>query len=217
MGQNPEIAGPLELKDAELLRRAAEGDESAFAEFYNRHNGPIYRFALHMTGSPDSAADVTQETFMLLVREPGVFDPRRGEALPFLYGVARNFVRQMLSRDSRFVALPQAMPVVAPTNGQCSHLAYDDASSALDAWESLSQQESIWRLRQAILSLPTHYREVVTLCDLEGKTYSDAAGILDCPVGTVRSRLNRARDLLLEKLRPATEPRDSLRATGTGS
>lgn len=217
MRQIPETPGPLEPKDADLLRRAAEGDQSAFAEFYNRHNGPIYRFALHMTGSPDSAADVTQETFLLLVREPGAFDPQRGEALPFLYGVARNFVRQVLSRDSRFVAFPDAAPLVAPSNGHASQFTPEDPSSALDAWESLSLQESIWRLRQAILTLPTHYREVVTLCDLEGKSYSDAAGLLDCPVGTVRSRLNRARDLLLEKLRPATEPRDSLRATGTGS
>lgn len=217
MGQDPELAGTLELKDAELLRRAAEGDESAFAEFYNRHNGAIYRFAVHMTGSPDSAADVTQEAFLLLVREPAAYDPARGEALPFLYGVARNFVRQVLSRDSRFVSLPQAMPVVAASNGHASQFTPEDPSSALDAWESLSLQESIWRLRQAILSLPTHYREVVTLCDLEGKSYSEAAGLLECPVGTVRSRLNRARDLLLQKLRPAAEPRDSLRATGTGS
>lgn len=211
------MAETLEPRDADLLRRAATGDESAFAQFYNRHNGPIYRFALHMTGSPDSAADVTQETFLLLVREPAAYDPARGEALPFLYGVARNFVRQFLSRDAHYVALPQAVPVVAASNGHGAQFALEDPAAALETWESLSQQESVWRLRQAILTLPTHYREVVTLCDLEGKSYSDAAGILDCPIGTVRSRLNRARDLLLEKLRPAGSPRDAIRATRTGT
>jgi RNA polymerase sigma factor (sigma-70 family) len=58
-------------------------------------------------------------------------------------------------------------------------------------------------LREAILTLPDHYREPVTLCDLEGKSYSEAAALLECPVGTVRSRLNRARSILLDKLRPA--------------
>jgi RNA polymerase sigma-70 factor (ECF subfamily) len=208
------MAEAAETRDTELLRRAAAGDEAAFAAFYARHNGPIFRFALHMTGNPDSAADVTQETFMLLIREPQAFDPSRGEALAFLFGVARNHVRRLLSQNSRFVALPQAGAIVAGTNGH-SAIDFEKPGSFLDAWESLSQQESIWRLRQAVLSLPTHYREVVTLCDLEGKSYSDAAGILDCPVGTVRSRLNRARDILLEKLRPAGSARSTLRATGS--
>jgi len=208
------MAEATELRDIELLRRAAAGDEGAFATFYARHNGPIFRFALHMTGSPDSAADVVQETFMLLIREPQAFDPSRGEPVAFLFGVARNHVRRLLSHDSRFVALPQAGPVLANPNGH-TNIDYENPSAFLDAWESLSQQESIWRLRQAVLSLPTHYREVVTLCDLEGKSYSEASEVLDCPVGTIRSRLNRARDLLLEKLRPAGAARASLRATGS--
>jgi RNA polymerase sigma-70 factor (ECF subfamily) len=57
-------------------------------------------------------------------------------------------------------------------------------------------------LRDAILTLPDHYREPVTLCDLQGKSYSEVALLLECPVGTVRSRLNRARSILLDKLRP---------------
>jgi len=120
----------------------------------------------------------------------------------------------LLSQNARFVTLPHAGQIAAGANG-CAAIDFEKPGAFLDAWESLSQQESIWRLRQAVLSLPTHYREVVTLCDLEGKSYSDAAGILDCPVGTVRSRLNRARDILLEKLRPAGTARSSLRATGS--
>jgi RNA polymerase sigma-70 factor (ECF subfamily) len=66
----------------------------------------------------------------------------------------------------------------------------------------LEQAQIVKLLREAILTLPDHYREPVTLCDLEGKSYSEAAVLLDCPVGTVRSRLNRARSMLLDKLRP---------------
>ena len=69
--------------------------------------------------------------------------------------------------------------------------------------DGLERAEIGEMLREAVLKLPDHYREPITLCDLEGKSYSEAAVLLDCPVGTVRSRLNRARSILLEKLRPA--------------
>ena len=65
----------------------------------------------------------------------------------------------------------------------------------------LVQQETIDRVRQAVLSLPENYREVVTLCDLQEMSYEEAASLLGCAVGTIRSRLHRARSLLMEKLR----------------
>jgi RNA polymerase sigma factor (sigma-70 family) len=68
--------------------------------------------------------------------------------------------------------------------------------------EGLERAEAIRQLRDAVLTLPEHYREPITLCDLEGKSYEEASTLLACPVGTVRSRLNRARSILLEKLRP---------------
>ena len=69
--------------------------------------------------------------------------------------------------------------------------------------DGLERAETVELLRQAVMTLPDHYREPLTLCDLEGKSYSETAVLLQCPVGTVRSRLNRARSILLEKLRPA--------------
>jgi RNA polymerase sigma factor (sigma-70 family) len=69
--------------------------------------------------------------------------------------------------------------------------------------EDLERGQIAELLRDAILTLPDHYREPVTLCDLEGRSYGEAAALLECPVGTVRSRLNRARSMLLDKLRPA--------------
>ena len=64
----------------------------------------------------------------------------------------------------------------------------------------LSRDEMIEAVRQAILSLPPHYREVVVLCNLHEMSYDQAAGIIGCPIGTVRSRLNRARAMLVEKM-----------------
>ena len=68
------MAEPVETRDVELLRRLAAGDDDAFLEFYRRHQGGLYRYAMHMSGSPQSAADVVQETFLTLIRHTGKYD-----------------------------------------------------------------------------------------------------------------------------------------------
>jgi len=79
-----------------------------------------------------------------------------------------------------------------------------------NALDDLTHREGIEALRRAIGTLPRRYREVVVLCDLEEVDYADAAGVLGCPIGTVRSRLHRARALLLEKLNQDRQPRPSV-------
>src|SRR5712664_1963843 len=95
----------LEPRDIELMRRLSSGDESAFLEFYRRHQGGVYRYALHMTGRPEAAADVVQETFLTLIRQAGKLDEERGAPGAFLYGIARNHVRKLQEKESRYVAL----------------------------------------------------------------------------------------------------------------
>src|SRR5579864_104920 len=99
----PEI---IEPRDIELMRRLVAGDEDAFLEFYRRHQRGVYRFALHMTGHPESASDVVQETFLTLIRQKGKFDPERGAPASFLFGIARNQVRKFHQSESRYVELP---------------------------------------------------------------------------------------------------------------
>jgi RNA polymerase sigma-70 factor, ECF subfamily len=79
-----------------------------------------------------------------------------------------------------------------------------------DPLDDLTQKERIEALRRAVVTLPRRYREVVVLCDLEEVDYADAAAALGCPIGTVRSRLHRARGLLLEKLQQERNPRPAL-------
>lgn len=98
----------------------------------------------------------------------------------FLVGVARKFLKRRFSDEQRWV--PLETDIAAPS-----------AESDADLHDAEV-------LRQAIAALPVRYREVVALCSLEGKSYEDAAAILDCAVGTVRSRLHRARALLARKL-----------------
>jgi RNA polymerase sigma-70 factor (ECF subfamily) len=201
----PDVAEP---RDIELMRRLCTGDEGAFLEFYRRHQGGIYRYAVHMTGRPEAAADIVQETFLTLIRQAGKFDEEKGAPGAFLYGIARNHVRKLHEKESRYVALGDETSdgsmgngAAANHNGNARYTSM--AGDGETVLEGLERAESIQRLRDAVLTLPEHYREPVTLCDLEGKSYEEASTLLACPLGTVRSRLNRARSILLEKLRPS--------------
>ena len=170
--------------DEDLLRRMAAGDEEAFAALYRARQAAIYRYALHMSGSPEAAADVTQEVFLELARDGRGYRPERGTAGAYLFGIARNRVLKHLARARAVAPMPE----------------YETAAGDLLA--DVTRKQTIDSVRKAVLSLPEHYREVVVLCDLEEMDYAEAAAALGCAVGTVRSRLHRARAMLLEKLRP---------------
>ncbi len=198
-----------ETRDIELMRRLSEGDEDAFSEFYRRHQGGLFRYAMHMAGRPEAAADVVQETFLTLIRHARKYDEEKGAPAAFLYGIARNHVRKLHEKEGRFVALvddpgnghvPEWNSEPGRSNGNGGYTT--GAGQSETVLEGLERAETVEMMRQAVMTLPDHYREPLTLCDLEGRSYSETAMLLQCPVGTVRSRLNRARSILLEKLRP---------------
>jgi RNA polymerase sigma-70 factor (ECF subfamily) len=204
------MAESVEIRDVELLRRLAAGDDDAFLEFYRRHQGGLFRYAVHMSGSPQLAADVVQETFLTLIRHTGNYDEAKGTPAAFLFGIARNHLRKLREKEGRYVALSDELGKGLSTGegGDPWHANGNGHSPARPGHaemiqEGLERAQIADMLREAILTLPDHYREPVTLCDLEGKSYGEAAALLECPVGTVRSRLNRARSMLLDKLRPA--------------
>jgi len=183
--------------DDELLMRLRSGDEQAFAALYRRRQGAIYRFALHMSGSSAVAEDIVQEAFLALLREECGFDPERGTLSGYLFGIARKLVLRNLERGRSNVPLQAETDEAAPRE-----LAVID-----DPLAGLTRHETIEALRRAVQALPRRYREVVVLCDLEEMDYADAALVLGCPIGTVRSRMHRARALLLEKLHQDRKPR----------
>ncbi|MFZ0703811.1 MAG: RNA polymerase sigma factor [Candidatus Acidiferrales bacterium] len=191
----------VEPRDDHLLRRMATGDEEAFRLFYARHQGAIYRFALHMTGRRESAEEVVQEAFLTLIQKAGKFEPERGEPQAFLYGIARMHVRRMLERERRYEPLGEDGKLEGAAIGGNGHSVHHAQREA--ALGELTRGETAEQVRRAVMALPQHYREVVTLCDLQGRDYAGAAKMLECPIGTVRSRLARARDMLAERLRPA--------------
>ena len=184
------MTSDLPETDDELLMRMRSGDEQAFVALYRRRQAAIYRFALHMSGSGTVAEDVTQEVFLALIREECGFDPRRGTLSGYLFGIARKLVLRHVERGRPDVALETDLESSA-----LPELMVDD-----DPLADLIDREGIEALRRSVLALPRRYREVVVLCDLEEVDYGEAALVLGCPIGTVRSRLHRARALLLEKL-----------------
>jgi RNA polymerase sigma-70 factor (ECF subfamily) len=183
-----------EHSDEELLRLTVAGDADAFTTLYRRRQAGIYRFALQMCGSEGIAEDVTQEVFMTLMRESQIFDPSRGALAAYLYGIARNQVLRRLEKERHFVAL-------VDDTTEDGGAATEYPSTSLDPLAELTRHELIESVQQAVLALPAHYREVVVLCELHEMSYAEAAAALGCAVGTVRSRLHRARAMLVERLR----------------
>jgi RNA polymerase sigma-70 factor (ECF subfamily) len=175
--------------DEQLLGLALNGNEEAFTALYRRRQGPVYRFALHMSASPQVAEEVTQEVFLFLLQRGRDFDPERGVLAAYLFGVARNYVRRAMEKSYSESA------VTVPAEE-------DDPSlvTEIDPLEDIARNQTSKAVWKAVQSLPEHYREVVVLCDLQELSYADAAQALGCALGTIRSRLHRAHEMLVRKL-----------------
>lgn len=182
-----------DLTDEQLLAQALAGEEDAFTALYRRRQGPIYRFALHMSGSTQIAEEVTQDVFVFLIQRGHDFDASRGVLGAYLFGVARNYVRRALEKSY-------------PENVLSSPIEDEQASLMIDCdpAEGIERRQTSDTLWKSVLSLPEHYREVVVLCDLQEMSYADAAEAVGCAIGTIRSRLHRAHDMLSRKLQRST-------------
>lgn len=173
--------------DELLLDAIAEGDERAFLILYRRREPAIFRYAINMAGDRDLASEVVQETFLALLRESGNLNPERGAVMAWLYAVARNQILRQLTSRRRHLSLDDDD--------------VDDPVAPGSALDDLEQGQLVELVREAIPTLPVAFREALILCDMQGLSYEEAAAAAGCPVGTVRSRLHRARALLAVKLK----------------
>jgi len=172
-------------RDRDLVDRFRSGDREAFADLYRAHYPAVFRHALYLTGDRFRAGEIVQDVFVWLVHHSKDFDQSRGDLGPFLGGVARKFLLRRQRSENRWLPFDEAASVASS----------DDASFA----SGLEREEETAQLRKAIAALPERYRDAVVHCDLEGRSYEEAAAAMDCAVGTVRSRLHRARELLARK------------------
>lgn len=179
-------------RDDLLIRRAGKGDEDAFLVLYRQHQAALYRFALRMTRNAWAAEEIVQDVFMTLMRDPKKYDATRGTLGGFLYGIARNRIMKHLER------LPREIPLEEKNeDGTGTGIVLQDASTPATQAEKRERSEQVW---SAVLELPAEFREAVILCELEERSYEEAAQLAGCPIGTIRSRLHRGRALLMARL-----------------
>ena len=172
--------------DGKLLELLIAGEERGFVSLYRKYQAPVYRFSLQASGSRHVAEEVTQEVFLALIRRPHKYQSERGPLLLYLLGIARNLVWKSTRRDRLFAALDDDREL--------------PALSLPDLANDLARREQATRVRHAILSLPRKYREVIVLCSFQELSYEEAATVVGSSIGTVRSRMHRAKRLLLRKL-----------------
>ena len=177
-----------DLSDRVLWEQAREGDGSAFGVLFERHAGRIYNYCFRRTADWALAEDLTSSTFLVAWRSHGRAPLQAESALPLLYGIAtntlRNQRRSLRRRREAFARVPLER--------------VEETDFAEDASTRLDDQAEMRALLQLFARLPRREQDVIALCDWSELSYEDAAVALEIPIGTVRSRLARGRRRLRE-------------------
>jgi RNA polymerase sigma factor (sigma-70 family) len=179
--------------DSEIIERSRDSP-GAFAELYDRHARAIHRYAARRIGV-DTADDVMSETFLVAFERRAAFDPTVGAALPWLYGIATT----LMKKHARLEA--------ASWRGMKAARAADFALDDIAALESrVDAEASVKRINSALRRMATRDRDALLLHAWADLSYEEIALALGIPVGTVRSRLNRARRVLREAISRGITP-----------
>jgi RNA polymerase sigma-70 factor (ECF subfamily) len=177
-----------ELSDRALWQQARDGHEAAFGVLFERHAGRIYNYCFRRTGDWAMAEDLTSTTFLLAWRGHGRAPLQSESALPLLYGIATNALRNHRRSLRRGRDAFARLPLERVEEPDFS----DDAATRLD------DEAAMRRLLSVFSRLPRREQDVIALCDWSGLSYEDVAVALGIPIGTVRSRLARGRRRLRE-------------------
>lgn len=176
----------LECTDATLWARSRQGDVDAFGLLFERHSRTIYNYCFRRVGDWSAAEDLTSVVFLEAWRRREIELPP-DNVLPWLYGVATNVLRNRRRSERRFAAALRRVPRAHPTPDFA-----DEADARLDDARRVAEVLTL------VSQLPKREQDVLALCGWSGLSYEEAAFALGVPVGTVRSRLSRARHRLGE-------------------
>ncbi|MBZ5500002.1 MAG: sigma-70 family RNA polymerase sigma factor [Acidobacteriia bacterium] len=174
------------MNDAELIRRAREGEETAFLLLYERYRKGIYSYALRLLGSNAAAEDIMHDCFASVIRNFSRFDPGRASLRTYLYAAAHNLARKYLRDPDNDAA--EELPVDLP-----------GPTGPLD---QLLDNELCEVVKSAVGSLPARQREVLVLAEYEELPLAEVAVIVGADLGSVKARLHRARTNLRRLLTP---------------
>jgi RNA polymerase sigma-70 factor (ECF subfamily) len=191
-----------EPTDAELLASHCAGDPDAFTELVRRHRDRLWAVALRTTGNPEEASDALQDALISAYRRADSF---RGDSAvtTWLHRIVVNASLDRLRRRSvrAWVPLPEE------ETGAASSKLVDDHRLA-DPRAAAESSETVREVRAALATLPPDQRAAIVLVDLEGWSVEEAARVLECPVGTVKSRCFRGRAKLAERLQHLRNPEE---------
>lgn len=204
-GHHDFASGP---DDAQLVRQAQGGDHAALGVLLRRHERRLLNVALGILGHRADAQDATQDAFVSIVRRLGDF---RGDAAvtTWMTRVVINASKDLLRKRKRrpataFSALNGHRAASEPAQSRFEEQLQQSRELPPDA--DVESQEQHQRLRDAVAALDEPFRDVLVLRDLDGMDYADIAATLELPMGTVKSRLFRARLMLRDALRKETAP-----------
>ena len=183
--------------DQQLVERAQRGDKRAFELLVMKYQRKLGRLLSRMVRDPGEVEDVTQEAFIKAYRALPNF---RGESAfyTWLYRIAINTAKNYL------VALGRRAPTTTEFDNEDAE-SFDDADALRDTAtpeNELMGREVAAAVNKAVDSLPEDLRTAITLREIEGLSYEEIAGVMNCPIGTVRSRIFRAREAIAVELRP---------------
>lgn len=197
------------MEHIEARERIRAGDRAAFADLYDRYAATVHRHAARLTGDLPTAEDVMSETFLTAWRTREQVDPEGGSLGPWLLGIATNKARNHRRGVGRRLAFLARQPKPKETED------FAEASA-----ERLDHRRELAAVRAVLDRLRQPEREVLALCVWAGLDYAQTADALGVPVGTVRSRLSRARKRLRaladERLAEERRDRDTGREPGRG-
>lgn len=187
--------------DAELLAAHCAGDPEAFAEIVRRHRDRLWAVALRTTGDPEEAADAVQDALISAYRRADQF---RGDSAVTTW-LHRIVVNASLDRMRRRAVRPW-VPLPEESGETGSRAALADRAALVDPRDALDARETSLEISAALAELPPDQRAAIVLVDLEGWSVEEAARILDCPTGTVKSRCSRGRAKLARRLAHLRNP-----------
>ena len=186
------------LTDREVLRKAAE-DQSYLSILVKRYRTPLYNFVYRFVGDRETAEDVVQETFLRCLRHSHQY-PAIEQVSTWLYTIAGNLAKTELRRRKRWHWIP-----IGPSEDEERTSFYEPVDKERLPGEQTDSRQVKETVVEAIHRLPEEFREAVLLRDLNGFSYEEIAKIINCPVGTVKSRVNRGRLRLQKSLRNLDE------------
>jgi RNA polymerase sigma-70 factor, ECF subfamily len=176
-------------EEAELLLRAGHGDEAAFGVLYERHRTPVFRFAYRLLGAVSAAEDVTQDSFLAVVKKPELFDYTRASLRTYMCGVARNLAFRVMRRQGVETMVDEVLDT-------------PNTEAEPQPLRRLLDDERAEGVRSAIMELPPLQREALILFEYHEMSLVDIAAVTETNVGTIKARLHRARERLKRRLQP---------------